>query len=134
MYEIAQVSINKWIVHKATHSSGLSIFSTLAEFPLFSHLYDVNHSQEYVFVECIMGLRCEDGEFVRFPCLCVCVCMLLWWCCLCRVVLFCSEPPDPQIAADTQRKKATTGDLDEDGLDDALDDMKTLERRELLST
>ena len=46
MEAISGVCTTEWIIHKATHSSGLSIFSTAVQFPLFAHLYE--DDPEYV--------------------------------------------------------------------------------------
>ena len=40
MKQISGTRVERWIIHKAQHSSGLSIFSTTTEFPLFAHLYE----------------------------------------------------------------------------------------------
>ena len=46
MKEVSGVNIDRWVVHKAQHSSGLSIFSTIAKFPLYTHLYEFPEEKE----------------------------------------------------------------------------------------
>ena len=86
MKEVSGVNIDRWVVHKAQHSSGLSIFSTIAKFPLYTHLYEFPEEKERarresmvsvcvrpaVRASCIHAMRCTRDVLVHIARLLAC--------------------------------------------------------------